>query len=297
MPATTKQDSIPEKKIIKAFSIRSEWDIKENIPKMYIDFIDTTTGAVLKRIDLIKENPYTANAIINIKKIKSDGTVVYLTFQGGNKSVIKQFLPAEKYEQIPINNIDENAMTSARANLDASNYVTISYIFEWWGTEREWQRGDYATSIIVVYDRSGKEIFRQQFDGVAGGVTTNDGKYLLVSTGDNEHIGTASYRIIDMQNNKIIYQIKEDDVYSDTKFNHYDKNFYRITFSYEKSNAWYYNYFVSHNSTLYSIKMLPKSYVEYEALEYVIIRNYEKVDEIKEYKLYFDKDFQTIKLK
>lgn len=100
-----------------------------------------------------------------------------------------------------------------------------------------------------------------------------------------------------MQNNKIIYQIKEDDVYSDTKFNHYDKNFYRITFSYEKSNAWYYNYFVSHNSTLYSIKMLPKSYVEYEALEYVIIRNYEKVDEIKEYKLYFDKDFQTIKLK
>ena len=55
MPATTKQDSIPEKKIIKAFSIRSEWDIKENIPKMYIDFIDTTTGAVLKRIDLIKE--------------------------------------------------------------------------------------------------------------------------------------------------------------------------------------------------------------------------------------------------
>ena len=77
---------------------------------MYIDFIDTTTGAVLKRIDLIKENPYTANAIINIKKIKSDGTVVYLTFQGGNKSVIKQFLPAEKYEQIPINNIDENAV-------------------------------------------------------------------------------------------------------------------------------------------------------------------------------------------
>ena len=38
-------------------------------------------------------------------------------------------------------------------------------------------------------------------------------------------------------------------------------------------------------------------YIQYEALEYVIIRNYEKVDEIKEYKLYFDKDFQTIKLK
>ena len=155
-----------------------------NVYKYLLSFYDKNTKTLLKKVDLVQDNPYHTKGLERRKEPFKNLTYFLSAPKAKNKYDVKQFLPQEFFNEIPEDFPIERAIASIYLSVTGTKYATVTYELDWlpdaYSDQGEWDGPGYGVHYVVVYDSLGNKIFNRQFDGTSHLPSVSmDGKYLF----------------------------------------------------------------------------------------------------------------------
>lgn len=191
---------------------------KGDVYPRYATFIDSITGKTIKKIDLFYiENPYLKQGL-QIDFL--DGSIVYYKLPNGvltTKYQLRRFLPVNQFEEIPDTIGEAYCMGFIFPySHQKSKYLIVSYQFECFGLGREYIRGDFTTSIFLIFDDKGGKLLEYKVEGRSNG-GSNDLPNFINELGEFACMRYIKYdadysrrkvvtEIIHLESKKIVFQ-------------------------------------------------------------------------------------------
>jgi hypothetical protein len=171
-------DSIPQL----IYVTRSEISDSNNINILSIEFRESTTGSIFKRINLLEDNPFLKSGLKIIPN-EFPADFYFLEIPGdGTKSRLKKFYNPIVYDLIPEKVAFEKILYKFSINETASNnFVTIFHTLDLDNFYDERSGVGYLTTILKVFKFDGTLYFETRVDGGEdkSPLVTADGKYLV----------------------------------------------------------------------------------------------------------------------
>lgn len=201
-------------------------------PLIAATFHDPASGKLLKTVNVRDRNPY-LNIGFEIKHYEGDeqddGIFIH-SDKAPHKSKIRAYLPQYLYDEIPDDWGFSEGITMCmpgRNWANAERYIPIYYLMEWAPVEEHQFMGNYGVTMVTIFDSTGTEVYRRQFDGLlTDALVSDDGKYLAITytfypeTGNDSIPRLRNYA-------ELIYLPKDKSVWKDSTPLHYEKYYFK----------------------------------------------------------------------
>lgn len=200
-------------------------------PLIATTFHDPVDGKLLKTVNVRDNNPY-LNIGFKIKHFEGDeqnDEIFIHSDKAPHKSKIRAHLPQYLYDEIPDDWGFSEGITMCmlgRNWANADRYIPVYYLMEWAPVEEHQFMGNYGVTMVTIFDSTGTEVYRRQFDGLlTDALVSDDGKYLAITytfypeTGNDSIPRLRNYA-------ELIYLPKDKSVWKDSTPLHYEEFFF-----------------------------------------------------------------------
>jgi len=206
-------------------------------PLILATFHDPSSGKLLKTVNVRDRNPY-LNIGFKIKHYEGDeqddGIFIH-SDKAPHKSKIRAYLPQYLYDEIPDDWGFSEGITMCmvgRKWAEAERYIPIYYLMEWAPAEEHQFMGNYGVTMVTIFDSTGTEVYRRQFDCIlTDALVSDDGKYLAITytfypeTGNDSIPRLKNYA-------ELIYLPEDKSVWKDSTPLHYEEFFFTLHHNY-----------------------------------------------------------------
>ncbi|NUQ24065.1 MAG: hypothetical protein HUU34_08935 [Saprospiraceae bacterium] len=197
-------------------------------PLIAATFHHPASGILLKTINIRDRNPY-LNIGFNIEHFDGDESSDVIRIHSDkarHKSKIRTYLPQYLYDEIPDDWMFSGGITMCMLGSNwakEDSYIPVYYLLEWAPEDERDFMGNYGVTMVTVFDSTGTEVYRRQFDGLlTDAVVSDDGKYLAITytlypeTGNDSIPRLRNYA-------ELIYIPDNKSVWKDSTPLHYEK--------------------------------------------------------------------------